>query len=160
MPPTTNYTPDLAGREPLGAVRRTAEQLDALVGRWTAEQFERTYAPGKWSARQILTHLAQTEMALGTRARMALSTPSYIAQSFSQDAWLVHDSRLTGPEATAAFLALSRMNAALFEGLTPDALAVTMSHPEYGAITVEWILYLLAGHQIQHVRQIEAIGAR
>ena len=31
--------------------------------------FDRPYAPGKWTARQVLIHLAQTELALGTRTR-------------------------------------------------------------------------------------------
>ena len=47
--------------------------------------FERSYAPGKWSARQILTHLAQSEIALSYRVRMALTTPGYAAQAFDQD---------------------------------------------------------------------------
>ena len=71
----TPYTADLAGREPIAALREAAERIGALTGDWTPSQFERTYAPGKWSARQILIHLAQTEIALGCRARMALATP-------------------------------------------------------------------------------------
>ena len=84
MAPQTPYTTDLAGREPLSAMRDSVATIGALVRDWRPEQFERSYAPGKWTARQILTHLAQSEIALGYRARMALTTPGYAAQSFDQ----------------------------------------------------------------------------
>ena len=45
-----------------------------------------------------MTHLAQTELALGVRARMALATPTYTAQAFDQDAWIGRETRLSGAE--------------------------------------------------------------
>src|SRR5881275_2254529 len=88
MAPITPYTADLADREPIAAMRDTTARIRAVVGDWRPDQFERTYAPGKWTARQILTHLAQSEIALGYRARMALTTPGYVSQSFDQDRWM------------------------------------------------------------------------
>ena len=97
MAPQTPYTTDLAGREPIAALRETTARIGALAGGWSPADFERIYAPGKWSARQILIHLAQTELALGTRARMALTTPNYAAQSFNQDEWIARDAGLDRP---------------------------------------------------------------
>ena len=155
--PTTPYSADLRDREPLEAIRENAEHVRALIAGWTDPQFDRTYASGKWTARQILTHLAQTEMALGTRARMALSTPDYVAQRFDQDTWVARESRLKGPDAVEAFVALSRMNRVLFESLTPTDRQIAMAHHVYGAITVDWIVHLLAGHQIHHLRQVAMV---
>ena len=157
MPPTTQYSAVLGDREPLDTIRENGDRARALTAGWTEPQFERRYAPGKWTARQILTHLAQTEMALGTRARMALSTPDYVAQRFDQDTWVARESRLQGPDAVGAFVALSQMNRVLFESLTPADRQIAMAHPEYGAITVDWIVHLLAGHQIHHLRQLAAV---
>ena len=70
------YAPDLAGRDPLVALRETPGRFRSLTDGWSAADFERSYAPGKWSARQILIHLAQAELALGTRGRMAVTTAS------------------------------------------------------------------------------------
>src|SRR5437867_3210564 len=103
VPPTTPYTTQLAGRDPLVAMRKSADRIDRLTSTWTSEEFERTYAPGKWTARQLLTHLAQTELALGTRVRMALVTPGYVAQPFSQDAWMAQEGPLGGRDARDAF---------------------------------------------------------
>jgi hypothetical protein len=155
--PTTPYTPDLGDRDPLTAIRETGGRVRALTSGWADDRFERSYAPGKWSARQILTHLAQTELALGTRARMALSTPAYVAQPFDQDTWIDRDGRLSGPEAVDAFVALARMNGLLFEGLSAADRATPLAHPEYGPLTVDWIIHQMAGHQIHHLKQLEQI---
>jgi hypothetical protein len=155
--PTTPYTPDLGDRDPLAAIRESGDRVRALTSGWSSERFERSYAPGKWSARQVLIHLAQTELALGNRARMALSTPGYAAQPFDQDTWIGRDAGLTGPEAVDAFVALARMNGVLFAGLSAADRATPLTHPEYGTLTVDWIIHQVAGHQIHHLRQLERI---
>jgi hypothetical protein len=68
------YAGDLGGLDPFQALGETPQQILAIVERWSNEMFERSYAPGKWSARRLLVHLAQTEVALGTRVRFALPT--------------------------------------------------------------------------------------
>ena len=110
MAPTTNYSKDLGDREPLSVMRDSGARLTALTRGWRAADFERPYAPGKWTARQIVTHLAQTELALGVRARMALATPNYTAQAFDQDLWIGRETRLSGSDAVAAFAAICGMN--------------------------------------------------
>ncbi|MEQ1912918.1 MAG: DinB family protein, partial [Vicinamibacterales bacterium] len=79
MAPNTPYTPQLEGRDPLASMRDSIPAIASAVSGWTPEQFDRPLAPGKWTARQVLIHLAQTEMALGTRARMALTKPGFVA---------------------------------------------------------------------------------
>src|SRR3954471_12855773 len=158
MTPQTPYTSDLAGREPVSAMRDTTARIRAVVGGWRPDQFDRSYAPGKWTARQILTHLAQSEIALGYRARMALTTPGYAAQSFDQDAWMARESATTGHDALDAFLGTAAMNIALFATLTEADRATTLAHPEYGSLTVDWIVHQMAGHHIHHLRQLEHIA--
>jgi hypothetical protein len=160
MTPTTPYTNHLAGREPLAAMRDTVDRIRTLVSQWSPAQFERSYAAGKWTARQILIHLAQTELALGNRARMALSTPGYVAQAFDQDRWIGRDAALGGREALDALSAMSTMNRTLFGSLTDADRAIPLSHPEYGALTVDWIVHQMAGHLIHHLKQLEAIATR
>jgi hypothetical protein len=124
--------------------------------------FERSYAPGKWAARQILTHLAQSELAFGTRARMALAAPNrdYVAQPFDQDVWMARESALGGREALDALTALGAMNLALYASLPADGRAAAFSHPEYGRLTVDWLIHQSAGHLMHHLVQLESIGRR
>ena len=159
MPPATSYSTYLGDLEPVSTMRSNIDRIRAVTKGWTKDQFDRMLAPGKWNARQILLHLAQTEMALGNRARMALATPSYAAQRFDQDAWVDRETRITGSEALEALAAMSRMNAALFEGLSQTDREITMSHPEYGSITVDWIIHLLPGHRMHHLAQLQTIAA-
>lgn len=152
------YAKDLGDREPIAAMRDTSERIGALAAAWSPAQFEKSYAPGKWSARQILIHLAQTELALGNRARMALSTPGYVAQAFDQDGWIVRDGSLDGRAARDAFLAIGAMNRAMFASLSAADRATPFSHPEYGALSIDWIIHQMAGHQIHHLAQLEQIA--
>jgi hypothetical protein len=160
MPPTTPYTSDLDNREPIAAMRDTTARIRAIVGEWRPDQFERSYAPGKWDAREILTHLAQSEIALGCRARMALTTPGYTAQPFDQDAWMARESTTGGHDALDAFLGTAAMNIALFASLSEADRGILLSHPEYGSLTVDWIIHQMAGHQIHHLKQLEVIAER
>ena len=63
MPVPNPYAEDLGNRAPLDALGDTAERIRQLVASWSDDTFNKSYAPGKWSARQILVHLAQTELA-------------------------------------------------------------------------------------------------
>jgi hypothetical protein len=155
--PATPYAGDLGERDPLAAIRDTADRIAGLARGWAPDRFERSWAPGKWSARQILTHLAQTELALGNRARMALATPGYVAQAFDQDAWIARETRLSGPEALETFLALAQMNVLFFDGLSTADRATRLSHPDYGELTLDWIIHQMAGHQVHHLRQLQGI---
>jgi hypothetical protein len=135
----------------------TPGRIRQLVERWGDDHFERTYAPGRWSARLLLIHLAQTELALGARARFALSQQSYTAQAFSQDAWITCDSSAEARTALDAYTTLRRMNLSMWRSLTPEQLDQKFQHPEYGELTVGWIMAQMAGHDIHHLKQLEHI---
>jgi hypothetical protein len=159
MAPQTPYSEDLGTRDPIAAIRETLGLFRAFSS-WSDADFERAHAPGKWSARQVLVHLAQMELAFGARARLALTTPDYVTQSFDQDRWMARESTLGAREALAALLGAGTMNAELFAALSPADRQTTFTHPEYGAISIDWLIHQTAGHQIHHLRQLESIGRR
>jgi uncharacterized damage-inducible protein DinB len=151
------YASDLGDQPPLAALGKTADRIRRLVESWSADAFERSYAPGKWSARQILIHLAQTELALTTRARFALAQPGYQAQAFSQDDWMPIDAGADARTALGAYTALRAMNLAMWKRLSAQDLDRPFSHPEYGELTVGWIMAQMAGHDIHHLQQLERV---
>ena len=155
--PRNPYADDLDGREPLEALADSPERIRRLLQAWPADRFERSYAPGKWTARQILIHLAQTELALTTRARFAASQPGYTAQAFSQDDWIPLDQTAEAAVALDAYLSLRRLNLAMWTALSPDQRSRRFEHPEYGTLTVWWIAAQMAGHDIHHLKQLEKI---
>jgi hypothetical protein len=156
-PPVTPYTPELDGRDPLAVMPESIDAIARLVGGWTADQFERSYAPGKWTVRQLLIHLAQSELALGTRARMALTRPNFAAQSFDQDRWLARELSTSGADAVQLFVALARANYRLYASLTTADRQTPFTHDEYGPMTVDWVIYQQAGHHVHHLKQLRAV---
>jgi DinB family protein len=152
------YGADLRDRDPLEALGDTPGRIRRTVEGWTDADFERSYADGKWSIRKVLIHLAQTELALTTRVRFALSQPGYAAQAFSQDDWLPLDGKIDARTALDAYTALRRFNIAMFRGLTAEQRDRTFTHPEYGTLTVWWVAHQIAGHDIHHLRQIERVS--
>ena len=157
MSGTNPYAQALGDRDPVATMRATADRIEALTASWSPADFERTYAPGKWTARQILIHLAHSEMAMGHRARMGATEANYKAQSFNQDSWLAKEQTLDARVAVAAFLAMSRMNSAWAASLSAADLAAAVEHPAYGPVDVQWVIVAMAGHQLSHLKQLEQI---
>jgi hypothetical protein len=155
---TNPYAEDLGDRDPYQALGETPQRIESIVHGWNDALFERSYAPGKWSARQILVHLAQTELGLSTRARFALTADDYTAEPFDQDAWMPLDEPTEARTALGAYLALRAFNLAMWKRLSEQQRQRPFAHPEFGALTVDWIAAQMAGHDIHHLKQFEAIA--
>lgn len=151
------YAADLGSRDPLEALVDTPQKLRELVERWGEAHFERSYAPDKWTARQVIIHLAQTELALTTRVRFALSQKGYSAQAFDQDEWIAIDESADARTALDAYSSLRRLNLAMWTTLIPAQRERRFTHPEYGELTVGWVMAQLAGHDIHHYSQLTTI---
>lgn len=152
------YADALGSLDPLTALSQTPQKIRTLTTSWTADQWDKSYGPGKWTARQIVIHLVQTELALTTRVRFALSQENYTAQPFNQDAWVAADNHADPQTALDAYLAIRRFDVAMFKSLTPAQRQRAFNHPEYGALTVEWVAAQLAGHDLHHLKQLETIA--
>jgi DinB superfamily len=155
--PPNPYGADLGDREPISALGDTPVRIRELVQDWPDTRFDKSYAPGKWTARQILIHLAQTELALTTRVRFALSQNGYTAQAFSQDDWIGIDQHAAARVALDAYTSLRQMNLAMWKSLTTEQRAREFAHPEYGTLNVWWVACQLAGHDIHHLQQLASI---
>ncbi len=153
------YSSYVDGIDVLASLEGTAGRIAALVEGWSPEAFERTYAPGKWTARQLIIHLFHTEMMFGERARFGVNTPGYVVTPFDQDAWMALDGAADARSALSAYLGTRRMNLAFFRSLTAVQLARPFEHPERGRIDVAWIVTALAGHERHHLPQLEQIAA-
>jgi hypothetical protein len=153
------YGKYVEGMDVLASLAETSARVESLMRGWTPEMFERSYAPGKWTARQLLTHLAQTEMVFGGRVRFALTTPGFVVVPFDQDDWMKIENTIDGATAYATYLALRRMDLQFFRALTPAQRQHKFHHPERGEIDVDWVITALAGHDRHHMPQLEAIAS-
>jgi hypothetical protein len=151
------YAPDLGDRDPVASLAETPERYLALVGQWTTEMFERPYAPGKWTTRQVLVHLAQAELMVQPRLRLALTASDYVVQPFEQDEILALERDVDAKTALETYTSLRRFALPFFRSLTPEQLDVRCTHPQMGTLDVRWFLVMLAGHELRHLRQLEQL---
>lgn len=152
------YAKYLGDRDARSAIAETAARLTTLAGQLGPEGLCRSPAPGKWSAAQILCHLADCEVVFAYRLRQALAEPHHLIQPFDQDVWAAGYDAIDGREALAVFMAVRRWNLALFARMTPADLEKRLTHPERGEMTVRTVLETIAGHDLNHIGQIERIA--
>jgi hypothetical protein len=150
---------NLNAREVITATPHTLIHLADGLG---AGGFERSYAPGKWTARSILCHLADCEIAFGFRIRQALAEDRPTVQPFDQNAWArAYDKpAFHAHTALQVFSALRGWNLVLLNSIPPDAFARRFTHPERGEMTLQTLVETMAGHDLNHVRQLETIAAQ
>src|SRR5438270_13242100 len=155
------YASYLGERDPLAVIAETPPRLSALFDKLGSAGAERSPAPGKWSARKILCHLADCEVAFGFRLRQGLAEPHHIIQPFDQDAWAaVYDApALDVASALEAFISLRKWNIKLIESAPPGAMSKPLTHLERGPMTFEGVIQTMAGHDLNHLGQIERITA-
>ena len=154
------YASHLGDRNAQEVVAATPAELDRLFTQLGAGRAEQAPAPGKWSPRQIVCHLADCEVVFAYRLRQALAEPHHVIQPFDQDLWAAHYSAYTAADALQAFRATRRWNLALIHTLRPEHSAKKLTHPERGEMSVHTIVETMAGHDLNHLKQLAALAAR
>jgi hypothetical protein len=153
------YEKQLNGQEPLPILSATPAKLASLVETIGPEKTGQPPAPGKWSPREILCHLADCEIAFGFRLRQTLAEDHHVIQPFDQDLWATPYAGFGAEEALAAFIALRRWNLLLVQAVLPEAADKPATHPERGTMTFMTIVETIAGHDLNHLSQLERLAA-
>ena len=65
------------------------------------------------------------------------------------------DNQAGARTAIDAYTTLRQFNLAMWRTLTPEQLDRPFHHPEYGELTVGWIMAQMAGHDIHHLKQFQ-----
>lgn len=160
MMATNPYASALGEREASDVIQTTPLDLHRLVGRIGNARLTEPRAPGKWSARDILCHLADCEIVFAYRLRQTLAEPHHVIQPFDQDKWADRYAARDAALALSTFEALRNWNVALMKSLTPAQLSRPVTHPERGPMTFQIILETIGGHDLHHLAQLEEIAAR
>lgn len=149
------YAPELGQRDPVEVIEATPRKLQALLERLTAEQIEKRPAPGKWSVREIMAHLADCELAFGFRLRQgAAGVP--VIQPFDQDDWARNYAGYDFASAMSTYRAVRAWNLAFIRTLTDQQKQIQVTHPERGRMTVWTIVETMAGHDLHHLERLES----
>jgi DinB superfamily len=136
------------------------EVIDSLKD-FPADSLAAHPIPGKWSAKEIVHHLADSETISGIRLRRLLSEEQPIIQGYDQDEYAVrlkYNERDMAP-ALEALHATRATTAQLFERMSDEDWQREGTHSEHGRYTVEDWLTIYAAHTHNHADQIRALRA-
>jgi hypothetical protein len=148
----------LQGRDPLRLMASAADVLAGLIQGLPDATLNQRPAPGKWSIREIVAHLADDELVGAYRIRLILSNPGTPIQAFDQDVWAVTGryQEMAMSTALELFRVLRAANLALFSKLTTAEWAAAGIHAERGRESIRDIARYYAGHDLTHFAQIRA----
>ncbi len=147
------------GQEPLKLLAATPRKLGRLIGRASAAKLRKPPAPGKWSVAEILAHFADTEIVVGWRMRQILGAPGTPIQAFDQDAWAAagHYEKRDPRKSLEQFRVAREGNLELLKSLSPEQWKAYGMHAERGIETIEHVVRMEAGHDLNHLAQVERI---
>ena len=156
---TLPYSHLVGSDDPLLLLATTPDRIAKLIRTWDVARWSMSYAPGKWSAAQIMLHLAHDEIGWCNRVRLALTVDGYVVQPYDGADWVALEIP-TDPEAALdAYLALRRLNLILYRRIPADRRARPFPHQEFGELSIDWIFQTLAGHDLHHLGHLQAIAS-
>ncbi len=149
----------LGSDDPFEVLAKTPRRVDELLAAIGAAGMERPHQPGKWTARQIVGHLADVEQGSGFRVRQIVTgADDGKIQAFDQDLWAKPYAGLDTRAAARAFAALRAWNLEYYRSLTAADRDKVGLHPERGPESAETTIRMIAGHDRNHLAQLERIA--
>ena len=148
------------GRDPLKVQRSTAKKLEKLTKRLSKKEIRRRPASDKWSIAEILAHLADAEVVGSWRMRQILGADGVQIQAFDQDVWAKtfrYEDR-DPKQSLKMFRVLRENNMALLETVPRKLWENHGMHSERGKETIAHIVRMFAGHDLNHLQQVERIA--
>jgi DinB family protein len=131
------------------------ELLGSLIDGLSQGQMDARPGPDEWTAREVIHHLADSEMRAAIRLRQLIAEDDPVIQGYDEKVYTraLHYERPIGASLDAA-IASRRASAELLASLTPDEWKRSGTHTESGSYSVEDWLQIYASHPHDHADQI------
>lgn len=154
---TERILDNLKGAAPATVLSATPGKLKKLLRGVPRRKLTKRREPGRWSAAEILAHLADAELVSGYRMRLILGSSGTPIQAFDQDAWSgsLQYAKQDPALSMEAFRIQRERNLHMLRLLPSGMWECFGMHEERGKETITRITEMMAGHDINHVRQIE-----
>lgn len=131
---------------------RLRETVDSL----SEEELEKTYRDDSWTVRQLVHHIADSQLNMYQRLKLALTDNLPTVPAFDQDAWAVQPDTTLPVESSIKMLeGINERIVSLGNHLTEAQLDRTFIHEVNGEITVATKLTKLAWHEEHHLAHIK-----
>jgi len=144
--------------ELLERLRRGAELVAVSITGAAGSEFDFVPEPGKWSIRQIVAHLSDSEIAAAMRLRQIIAEENPKLEAYDQDAWAnnLDYSRRKPSQALETFRRIRAENYELLKALPEAAFDRVGLHSERGPLTLKRLTQLIAEHAESHAAQLRA----
>ena len=145
--------------ETLERFRRGPELLAMVLTGVYGDEIDYSVAAGKWSIRQLIAHLADSEMVGAQRFRQVIAEDNPPLGAFDQDAWArnLDYARKQPKQSLEGFRRVRAENYELLKSLPESAFERTGVHSERGPLTLRQLLDIYADHAESHARQMQTI---
>ena len=139
--------------------RRAPELLAMMLTGVFGDEIDFTTSPDKWSIRQIMRHLADTEIVASYRLRMVMAEDNPTLLGFDQNAWTANLDYATRKPAQSLehFRRLRGDNYELLKSAGPEAFDRKGTHVERGEMTLRQFVQIFSDHAESHARQLQGI---
>ena len=147
------------GLDALKVQRTTAPKLKKLIHGLTPKQLKWKPEPTKWSIAEIVAHLADAEIVASWRMRSIVGANGTTIQPFDQDAWVsaFQYGKRDPKQSVELFRVLRENNLEMLKALPREAWDNYGMHLERGKETISHLTRMFAGHDTNHVLQVEGI---
>ncbi|HKT89670.1 MAG TPA: DinB family protein [Candidatus Sulfotelmatobacter sp.] len=147
------------GQDAVKLQRATAGRLKKLMQGLTPKQLKWRPEPAKWSIAEIVAHLADTEVVASWRMRSVIGENGITIQPFDQDAWasaFKYRDR-DAKRSLETFRVLRENNLAMLKEISKETWDNYGMHLERGKESIAHLTRMFAGHDTNHVLQVERI---
>ena len=150
------------GLDAIKVQRGTTPRLKKAIQGLTPKQLKWKPEPGKWSIAEIVAHLADVEIVASWRMRSVLGSNGTAIQPFDQDAWasVFEYGKRDPKQSLEVFRVLREKNLAMLKTIPPEKWDNYGMHAERGKETIAHLSRMFAGHDTNHVLQVEGIASQ
>jgi DinB superfamily len=147
------------GQDAIKVQRATAGKLKKSISGLSSSQLKWRQDPAKWSISEIIAHLADAEIVASWRMRSVIGENGITIQPFDQDQWASvfnyrgRDAR----KSLEVFRSLRENNLTMLKEISPEIWDNYGMHLERGKESIAHLARMFAGHDTNHILQIERI---
>ena len=150
---------NVGDQDPRAILESTPARLRSLISGATPAQLTFTTSPTRWTITQIVAHLSDAEIVGAWRFRRVLEQNKVTLEAYDQGVWAASFGYTERPplESVTLFEALRRSTLRTLDAADPGRLQHVGMHTERGPESIRQLMIMYAGHDINHLKQIEQL---
>jgi len=142
--------------DPIDMLKQQKESFSAFIDNLSEGTLDFSYGEGKWTLREVITHMVDTEQIFGYRALCIARGEEGALPGFDQDVY-ISKARLTRhtKEYLANYFTITRYSTLILFNGTDDSLWERMGHMSGYTLPLKAIPHVIAGHHAHHMNIID-----